>query len=374
MFKTLKAKYSSLPINKRAALVISLTVFVISILLTFALQIILRQSELEVLDSMRTQFPNYVAARQEILDAFMSDRISRYLSFMPLFAGFNFVVMYYVISYLIGRFYGPVEDILQQVNAGKKTIKIHKQHKEEHHEFDNLIARYNKALADAFQHEEAFEDFMQNAAHEIKTPLFALRTSLDVLKLKDKPSVSAYKNFQSATEVITNRLNRLIESMLIVTKRKEEFSNQDEQDLSQVLRRTIEILQNKAAARKIIIKSEISDAVRYKIQLRFLEAIFTNIIDNAIKYSRDGGVINLALAKTAHGKIEFVCEDNGIGIPESEQSKIFDKFYRATNAINEGVDGSGLGLAVVKRIVEEHQGRIDIVSQHNLGTKITITL
>jgi len=96
------------------------------------------------------------------------------------------------------------------------------------------------------------------------------------------------------------------------------------------------------------------------------------LIGNAIKYSPKGGVINIVL-KAENDQIILMVEDTGVGIPMSEQARIFEKFYRATN-VSDGTEGTGLGLAIVKSIVSSHQGRIWVESAEGQGAKFFVVL
>jgi two-component system sensor histidine kinase ArlS len=372
MLKNIKEKFILLPMNKRVALLLSIGIFIITILLTFSLQLILKESEMSILNSIKDQFPNYVAAREDVLNAFMGDRLSRYLSYLPLFAIIDLVINYYFISYVINRFYGPLAELIDQIkkngNALNKKIKIDKNNNPEYvlleDDYNNLINKVSHSEID-------LEEFIQNATHEIKTPLFAIKTSADVLNLKSKPMVSEYKSFESIVELLTNRLIRIVDSLIILTKDKLEFVKKDRINLSETLERTIRLLKNKADAIEVTIQTDIEKDIYYEAQQRFIDTIFINILDNAIKYSKHNKKIVVSLNRIAD-KIIFKCVDSGIGIPESEIQHIKEKFYRASNIIDEGIEGSGLGLSVVDKIINEYGGKFEIKSMINQGTEVTI--
>jgi signal transduction histidine kinase len=102
--------------------------------------------------------------------------------------------------------------------------------------------------------------------------------------------------------------------------------------------------------------------------------VVLNLIDNAVKYTREGGKVRVTLRQAGEGKIEFGVEDSGIGIPEEEQRHVFERFFRASNAKRERADGSGLGLAIVKSIVEAHGGDISFTSRPGEGTTFAVRL
>lgn len=323
----IKDKLNRLPLNKQAALYISISIFIVTMLLTLLLQLALKQSESAVLESLRLEFPNYVAARQDILNAFTGDNLNRYIAMLPLFAILNLFSIYFIVSFLIGKLFGN------------------------------------------------YEELIQNTAHEIKTPLFALKTSLDVLKLKKTVSKEDYSNFADTVSIITTRLNRLIESLLIVTKSSREFTASEECNLSDLLIEILKSFNAKISQKQLRFSNSIDPNILCKIQKRYAEALFTNIIDNAIKYSPVKTQINITLKKDQSNKtIIFICKDYGIGIPEHELKRITERFYRASNVIESGEDGSGVGLSAVKKIIDEYGGKLLISSNSNNGLIVKIVV
>ena len=107
-------------------------------------------------------------------------------------------------------------------------------------------------------------------------------------------------------------------------------------------------------------------------QVRLHQAIL-NVLENAVKYTLDGGKIRVALTKS-NDRIVLSIQDTGVGMPAGEITRIFDRFYRIDKARSQNIHGSGLGLAIVKWVVESHAGTIDVVSEVGVGTTFTIHL
>ena len=104
-----------------------------------------------------------------------------------------------------------------------------------------------------------------------------------------------------------------------------------------------------------------------------IEQVILNVLANAINYTQEGGRIDIDLVvqdREAH----IIIDDNGIGIPEDEQSRVFERFFRVDKARSRSMGGTGLGLAISKQIIEEHNGRIELTSRENKGTKVKIIL
>jgi signal transduction histidine kinase len=105
-----------------------------------------------------------------------------------------------------------------------------------------------------------------------------------------------------------------------------------------------------------------------------LEQVMENLVSNAIKYTPEGGTIQVAFKSSGPGSVQLIVTDTGIGIPTQEQEKLFHEFFRASNAKKITSEGTGLGLVLVKQTVERHGGSLDLLSEEGRGTTVTIEL
>jgi signal transduction histidine kinase len=145
--------------------------------------------------------------------------------------------------------------------------------------------------------------------------------------------------------------------------------------LSELVEETLFSLADRIKNRRIFVENHARDkSVRALADRTAIGQVVLNLIDNATKYTREGGTVRLSLRQANEGRIEFGVEDTGIGIPEDEQRHVFDRFFRASNAVRERADGSGLGLAIVKSIVEAHGGTISFTSRPGEGTSFLVRL
>jgi signal transduction histidine kinase len=228
-----------------------------------------------------------------------------------------------------------------------------------------------QALATERRAVEEQRHFLAMVAHEFRTPLSIISTTLDVLEMTAESTrpevVPAYDRIRRATE----RLVRLIETCLnedrlvdIGTLTREPF------DLVQLLKSVIRDSRGGTNAARI-------DASLPKIPVRIIgdraliRIALANLVDNAEKYTKAEGRIALRLTPYS-GQAIIQVSDNGMGIPESELPRIFDKYYRAPGA--KGIAGAGLGLNLVKRIIELHGGRIEAASVFGQGSTFTVRL
>jgi signal transduction histidine kinase len=145
-------------------------------------------------------------------------------------------------------------------------------------------------------------------------------------------------------------------------------------DLRPILTELLELLQERAANQRITLHLEMPENLpTIQADRRSMEEVFTNLVSNAINYSPDGGEVTVAAI--SHGDyLEVLVQDQGIGIEAEELPKIFDKFYRVKSPKTRQVIGTGLGLALVKGLIEAHRGVVDVESQAGAGTTFRVKL
>ena len=172
----------------------------------------------------------------------------------------------------------------------------------------------------------------------------------------------------------SKRLSSLAKNMLQLTllDREEIELEISTYSLNEQMNRVISTQENQAMEKNIEIEFQVpkKDIVIDGDEQR-LEQVWTNIVSNAIKYTNDGGLITISMKKTSK-EVEVSIEDTGIGMSKEVVSHIFERFYREDKARN--VEGNGLGLAIVKSIVDLHNGKIDILSQVDVGTVFIVKL
>lgn len=233
------------------------------------------------------------------------------------------------------------------------------------------------SLTDSFNHmldriEESFlsqKRFASNASHELKTPLAIMKTSIQVLQLEENPTIEDYKENLEITEKSTERLIRVVDDLLQLTKEGEDNFNEiiSVQDTFDLIERELSPL---ALKTHITITKDITDTMIKGNQTLFYRALF-NLVENAIKYNKPDGFVKLMAGPSNHG-YEIKIADNGIGIPAESLGNIFDAFYRVDKSRSREIGGSGLGLSLVKTIIEKHGGTVSVESMVDIGTTFTI--
>ncbi len=219
-------------------------------------------------------------------------------------------------------------------------------------------------------------DFVNMVAHELRSPLVSMRQLNSVLleglagDLEDKQ-----KDFVARSTKKIDALLDLINDLLDVAKIEagQYVQHQVPTDIGPIIEETVSLMEPRAREQGVTLKSSCQDLKPVQADPKNIEEIFNNLITNAINYSPEGGQVTIS----AQGRGEYMeikVTDTGIGIPEEEMGKIFDKFYRVKHPKTRQVMGTGLGLAIVKGIVEAHQGTIEVDSKVDQGTTFRILL
>lgn len=212
--------------------------------------------------------------------------------------------------------------------------------------------------------------FLADTAHELRSPLTVISTSIDLLQTATAPqSDRARKHFQRIRSKI-KQMAQMLEDVLVLSRTEQpEFKvSPTEVNPVQVCAELIEEAQANTSCHEIVFSSETTMPVT-QIDATLFQRIVVNLLSNGIKYSPKGGKIECNLqVHSSHLTLQVA--DQGIGIPASEQSKLFQSFYRAQNA--SAIPGTGLGLAIVKRCVDLLGGQIAIQSAVGVGTCFTV--
>src|SRR5438552_15166984 len=220
-------------------------------------------------------------------------------------------------------------------------------------------------------------DFVANVSHELRTPLSILRGYIETLLDSPKTSSEELTRILRVMERHSNRLELLVEDLLTLAQL--ESVNPDLQmetvDLSSFLPEMIRDWEKKLTRKQLNIIVDVPTEL-FPIcadRTRLQEALY-NLLDNAVKYSREHGEIRLS-ARQRDGEIELAVSDDGIGIAKEDLPRIFERFYRADKARSpDKVSGTGLGLAIVKHIAQLHAGRVEADSELEKGTTIRVVL
>lgn len=283
-----------------------------------------------------------------------------------------------VLSYLTGSYFSsdalkPVTRVVMEVNKiTEDNLKYRlktSSDKEKVDEIDELIITFNALLA---RIQKAFTNqrrFVQNASHELKTPLTAIMAEVELALARNR-AVEEYKRTLQVVLQETERLDRITQGLLTLTRLEEGPLRTEMQSLSfeKVVDSTLAAFRLHHPDREIEVIGKIGDAQGFGNPY-LLQTAILNILDNACKYSKDKIVTTLSVEDS---NFRIGIRDSGIGIPQSEMPRIKAPLFRATNAAT--IPGAGLGLSLVDRIVAVHDGKFEIESEEGQGTECVITI
>lgn len=219
-------------------------------------------------------------------------------------------------------------------------------------------------------------DFAANASHELRTPLASLIGFIDTLRGPAADDPAAQARFLGIMAEQAARMNRLIDDLLSLSHIEliEHQPPAEQVALGPLLARVAAGFEPKLAARKVTLVQEIAaDLPAVRGDAEQLTQLAANLIDNAVKYGREGGTVRVS-ASAASGGVALVVEDDGPGIPRAQVPRLTERFYRVDQGRGRREGGTGLGLAIVKHIVNRHRGQLSIESDVGKGVVFRVWL
>lgn len=271
----------------------------------------------------------------------------------------------------------PVKDVVNMVNKiSEKSIDQRIPTKSVKPEVNHLIATFNHLLdrlENAFKQQKSF---IADTSHELRTPLTLLNFDIAEIRkhLGCEPDAEVEHHLREAQKEI-GRLARIVEDLQWLAKNDAGQLPVKDQPirLDEVLLETMSLCQVGASQRNIRLVGNSQVAVEYVGDYHLLIRAYSNLVNNAIKYSNEGGIVQLTLTRN-NTTAALAVEDNGIGIPEKSLEHIFDRFYRVDKSRSRATGGSGLGLSIARQIAELHRGWIQVRSTEGIGSLFTIVL
>lgn len=211
--------------------------------------------------------------------------------------------------------------------------------------------------------------FVSDASHELKTPITAMKTTLEVALRDKKLGIIEAKNTLVTSLEEVDRLQKLAEGLLELSR--DQLINPEEFDAYSILNNAKKAIEPLAALRKIKILLGKNPKIKVFCNPQSIERVILSILDNAVKYSKVGAKVEMNI-KSENKRTIFVIKDYGRGIDDADLKHIFDRFYRADKSRH--TQGYGLGLSIAQKIVIANKGQIVVKSIKNVGTKVSISL
>ena len=309
-----------------------------------------------------------VASIKEILKPIddMRDQVYLVSLVIALFAG----ILSFGISSVITKPLKMLMKFVQKVTNGQLDQKVEVTGRDEIAELGNAFNHMTEQLQRV---EQSRQEFVSNVSHELKTPLSSIKVLTESLMFQEDVPVEVYKEFFEDINSEVDRLNNIISDLLNLVRLDQKevplnISSVSVNDMTQGILKCLAPLAKQKDI-KLIYESH-KDIVAEIDEVKFNLAL-TNLVENAIKYTPNGGEVNVILKSDLQDGF-IVVSDTGIGIAKEEQSRIFERFYRTDKTRNRQTGGTGLGLAITYKTVVMHNGAIEVQSEEGKGTMFSI--
>jgi heavy metal sensor kinase len=295
-------------------------------------------------------------------------------------------------QFLANKALKPVDHITQtarmitskNLNQRIKPLKVKD-------EISRLIETFNEMISRLDRSFRQVKQFSTDASHELKTPLTILKGEVEVALRKERGSHEYEQILKSNLEEI-NRMSQIVEDLLLLSKADsgEIRLNKEDMNLTEILNEVVAQVNVLAQSKNLHIEtSNHHEEIHIFGDPLQIRELFLNLIENGIKYTKEGGSIHIRLTKDAFLQdgtpsggpkeeqaefVKIIFSDTGIGIAKEDQERIFDRFFRVDKARSREQGGSGLGLSICKWIVEAHRGEIKVESELGKGSSFVVKL
>ncbi|KPV57916.1 histidine kinase [Paenibacillus sp. A3] len=225
--------------------------------------------------------------------------------------------------------------------------------------------------------EQARREFVANVSHELRTPLTTIKSYLEALEdgALEEPQLAG--KFVNVARNETERMIRLVTDLLQLSRldSKQAIISKETTDVTEMLEEVADRFSFQLEQRMIAIEIDVEKHVdEIMLDRDRIDQVLDNLVSNAIKYTPEGGHIRIHAGRRESSVLEISVQDNGIGIPRKDLSRIFERFYRVDKARSRSMGGTGLGLSIAREIVKAHGGTIQLESELGQGTRVTFTL
>jgi signal transduction histidine kinase len=233
--------------------------------------------------------------------------------------------------------------------------------------FDGMLSRLDKAI-------ESQKQFVQDASHELKTPIATAITNIEVLEMNDKATIEDYQNLLKILKSSLDRMDNISNSLQLLSQDTPSRTEWSEVDIILLISEVINESMAEATAHQVSLDwTRFEGTLMVRGDAASLKRAVINLVNNAIKYNRPGGLVSVTARRDGEA-VFIVVADTGIGISAEDLPKIFDRFYRVDKSRSRALGGSGLGLSIVKKIIQDHCGRVEVESIPGKGSTFRLSL
>jgi signal transduction histidine kinase len=289
--------------------------------------------------------------------------------------GLSLLVLYVALFPILGRVTRQLEErkrrLSQLAEERGQLLEAERAARAEAEAVQRLLSEQNDRLREL---DRLKDDFVSLVSHELRTPLTSIRGYIELL-LDDAEPGSSERRYLEIVDRNSERLLELVSDLLFLAQIEAGKLGIERRqvDLSKVVEECIETSSPVADARGIELVAKVERVPKVEGDRARLAQVLDNLVSNGLKFTRSGGRVEVRLGAEA-GVAVLEVEDDGVGIPAGDQERLFERFFRSSNATENAIPGTGLGLTITKAIVERHGGRIEIESAEDAGTTVRVRL
>ena len=304
--------------------------------------------------------PEQAALLQELRDT---------IWMMSVIAALAVVVLSVIMSRAVTRQIRELLSAIRRVRAGAYSHRAYVRGRDE---IAQLGAEFNSLTDQLQKTEETRRHFVSDASHELKTPLSAIRLLADSILQTEGMDPEMIREFVSDIGHEADRLSRITEDLLLLTRLDSSvLPHAEPENVREVLERVLRMVELLAEERGITIISHAEEGCWVRSTQDEIQQVIYNLLDNAVKYSRDWGRVEVSLRRESDWVV-FTVADNGVGIPVEDLPRIFERFYRVDKARSREAGGTGLGLSIVRETVKRRKGTITAANRVEGGAIFTV--
>jgi signal transduction histidine kinase len=233
--------------------------------------------------------------------------------------------------------------------------------------FDDMLGRLKSAV-------DSQKQFIQDASHELRTPIATALTNIEVMEMNSEATVADYQELTRILKLSLHRMNNISNSLQLLSEDSELTTKPEKLNISEIIDEVVGEVFLEARRKEVVINWKPLTAENFVLgdAFRLKQAIF-NLADNALKFNRPGGTLDIGVLRENNSVIIEII-DTGIGISAEDLPHVFDRFFRVDKSRSRERGGTGLGLAIVKKVIEQHQGRVSVESKLGSGSTFRVRL
>ena len=267
---------------------------------------------------------------------------------------------------------GRINEQISHTNQGNLRDKLPPQ---SFAETEELAEGYNQVVQQLASIDETRSEFVSNVSHELKTPITSMKVLAESITQNEGATVEDYREFMTDIVEEIDRETKIINDLLTLVKTDSQNAqmNFEEKNINEMMETIVKTVRPLAVQRGIDLSYESFKDVTAEIDEVKLSLAISNLIENAVKYNIDNGWIRCSL--NGDNKNFYIkVADSGVGIPDNEKDKVFDRFYRVDKARSRDTGGTGLGLSITRGIINGHKGTIKLYSESGKGTTFSVRI